>query len=38
MPGNRITSTTMISMMTTQGIDPQQDVGLMIDGGATERR
>jgi hypothetical protein len=37
MPGNRITSATMISMMMTQGIEPQRMSSLLIDGGAIER-
>ena len=37
MPGNRITSSTMMTMMMTQGIDPSRMSELLIEGGATER-
>jgi TctA family transporter len=38
IPGNRITSATMISMMITHGIEPQRMSSLLIEGGAMERR
>jgi len=38
IPGNRITSSTMMTIITTQGIDPRRMSELLIEGGATERK
>ena len=37
-PAKAMTSPTMISMMSTQGIEPSRMSEVLIEAGATERR